>query len=122
VFGGFGSVGRGGVGGGSGVPGGVGVGGFGGVGSGSFGRGGVGVVCIRIPVITLLFSEITVVLVRFKHTPSFIVNANPEWVRAGVRLRLTPAAAASTKPPLRPNGNTFEIRSNVRWCLDGRIS
>lgn len=47
--GGFGSVERGGVGGGSGVPGGVGVGGFGGVGSGSFGLGGVGVVCIRIP-------------------------------------------------------------------------
>jgi len=51
VRGGFGSVGRGGIGSGSGVPGGIGVGGFGGVGSGSFGSGGVGVVCIRIPVI-----------------------------------------------------------------------
>ena len=49
--GGFGWVGRGGIGSGSGVPGGIGVGGFGGVGSGSFGGGGVGVVCIRIPVI-----------------------------------------------------------------------
>jgi len=89
VRGGFGSVGRGGVGGGSGVPGGVGVGGFGGVGSGSFGLGGVGVVCITISVIILLFSEITVALVRFKHISSFIVNVNHEWVGAGVRLRLT---------------------------------
>jgi hypothetical protein len=89
VVGGFGSVGRGGVGGGSGVPGGVGVGGFGGVGSGSFGRGGVGVVCIRIPVIILLFSEITVVLVRFKHITSVIVNANDCCVRVGVGLRVT---------------------------------
>jgi hypothetical protein len=91
VFGGFGSVGRGGVGGGSGVPGGVGVGGFGGVGSGSFGRcgGSVGVVCIRIPVIILLFSEIAVVLVRFNHVARYIVNANDERVRAGVSLRMT---------------------------------
>ena len=51
--------------------------------------GGVGVVCIRIPAIILLFSEITVVLVRFKHIPSVIVNANDEWVRAGVSLRMT---------------------------------
>ena len=64
--GGVGSVGRGGVGGGSGVP------------------DGVGVVCIRIPAIILLFSEITVVLVRSKHITSFIVNANHKWVRARV--------------------------------------
>jgi hypothetical protein len=93
VVGGFGSVGRGGVGGGSGVPGGVGVGGFGGVGSGSFGRGGVGVVCIRIPVIILLFSEITVVLMRFDYVASFIVNANDCCVLARVSLCVTDSAS-----------------------------
>ena len=71
------------------MPGGVGVGGFGGVGSGSFGLGGVGVVCIRIPAIILLFCEITVVLVRFKHITSFIVNANRKWVGARVSFCVT---------------------------------
>ena len=40
--------------------------------------------------IPLFFKRVLIaVLVRFKHIASFIVNANPEWVRAGVRLRLT---------------------------------
>jgi hypothetical protein len=37
-----------------------------------------------------LFKRVSLaVLMRFKHIASFIVNANHEWVRAGVRLRLT---------------------------------
>jgi hypothetical protein len=83
VFGGFGSVGRGGVGGGSGVP------------------GGVGVVCIRIPVIILLFSEIIVGLVRFNHVARCIVNADHCRVRVGVGLRVTDSARKRLESPER---------------------
>jgi hypothetical protein len=41
----------------------------------------------------LLFSEITVVLVRFKHIFSFIVNANHKWVRARVSFCVTDGAS-----------------------------
>src|SRR5262249_48091799 len=66
--------------------------------------------------------KLALVLVRFNHVASHIVNRDHSIMRAAVKLRISNCVADFPIPHRRPNGSASEIRGKPRWSLRGRTS